>query len=57
VKKLIFLIIVILAGIGIVYKLDIKPPVRDVVKQVNLDNNETKPGETVKTPPVQNVSQ
>lgn len=33
-KKFLFLIIILLLAIGAVYKMDIKPEVKDVVKQV-----------------------
>lgn len=53
-KKIIFFAIIVLASIGAVYKMDIKPQVKDVVKQVSL-NKEIKPSEPVKTAPAQAI--
>jgi hypothetical protein len=38
-KKFLFLVILALVAVGVLYKLDMKPEVKDVVKEVKINND------------------
>ena len=38
-KKFLFLIILVALGLGVLYKLDMKPNVKDVVREVKINND------------------
>lgn len=57
-KKILFLFIILLAGVFALYKMDIKPEVKDVVKDVSINQPAAAPAVNNAAPvvPTQNTN-